>query len=146
MLNKKAQVMSFEMVFITLLMVFLSITTYMIQKDTMDTTIISPAPIFDADLDSKILSMQEKDLLIHSTVELDWDNDNFQQNVMNSFFANLKERPDIIEKLLSNMDASDEIKKALNTLDKKMLHVKKLYTIFLKHLRIQSKLNTYLDT
>ena len=123
MLNKKAQTMSFFMVFITAFMCLTALGVYSIQIKNLQTSIISPSVIQEKEDLSKILELQEKELLVWTLKNLNWEEENFEQTIKDKFFENLGKRPEMISALIENLynsesenlpQESEEITKKLN--------------------------------
>jgi hypothetical protein len=126
MLNKKAQIFSFELVFITLVMCIVALGIYAIQTGNLQTSIISPTTILQERNEHQILGMIERDLLLNSSIELDWESDTFEKQVENAFFELLKKRPETVNIIWNNISDNliDSTPEAFDTIGEKASYLR----------------------
>jgi hypothetical protein len=123
MLNKKAQMMSFLLVFITAFMCLTALGVYSVQIKNLKTSIISPAIIQEKEDTFTLLEIQEREMLINSIGALTWDEEDFKQTVEDNFLKKLEKRPEMISTLVNNLkDSEDKITPAESETTVKKVH------------------------
>ena len=129
MKSKKAQFFSFQLVIITIFMCFLAIGTYFLQAGSLKDSLVSPAKIMEIENDHEIFKIQEKDLLINSTLDLNWETSS-SADVKEAFYDSLEKRPDLQKYIWDNIDnvgMSEDKEKEYETL-KKFLKAEPIYS------------------
>ncbi len=135
MKSKKAQIMSIELVIITLFMCFTAIMVYSFQMGNFETSIITPVTILEEQDIHELLAIQEKDLLLNSVFGLNWEDDTFRKDAEDNFLENLEKRPDLISNILNNLEDTtiEDNPEIFGDIKKKMSYISdNIYTITYK--------------